>query len=101
MRVIITAEAWYRLEKELSFLIDAKKVPERIALSIGKKLVNRAKSLSEQPYKGQEEPYLTELNQNHKRLIEGEFKIIYFLRNEVIYVTDFFNSRRDPNEMTG
>lgn len=81
MRVIITNEAWLRLESELDFLIKIKKVPEDNALLIGKKLVRKSQTLSKQPYKGQKEPYLTELDQGHRRLIEGEFKIIYFIEH--------------------
>lgn len=101
MKVVITDEAWQRLEKELSFLIEVQQIPESKVLSIGKKLINTAKSLSKQPYKGQEEPFLAELNQDHKRLIEGNFKIIYYIDNGVVYVTSFFNTRRDPKKMKG
>lgn len=77
MRVIITDEAQKRLEKELDFLIQVRQVPESKALSLGKKLLRKAVSLSKQLNRGQEGPYLKSLNQGHKRLIEGDFKIIY------------------------
>lgn len=101
MRVIITDEAQQRLEKELNFLIQVRQVPESKALSLGKKLLRKAVSLSKQPNRGQEEPYLKTLNQGHKRLIEGDFKIIYLIEKDTVYVTNFFNTRRDPAAMKG
>jgi len=38
---------------------------------------------------------------NHRRAIEGHFKIIYRVEGETIYVTDFFDSRQDPAKMKG
>jgi len=101
VKVIITDEAWKRLEKELNFLIEVRQLPPFKALSLGRKLVKKAVSLSNQPFKGQEEPCLLNLKQGHKRLIEGNFKIIYLIANDIIYITDFFNTRRDPKTMNG
>ena len=101
MTIIITEEAQQRLEKELEFLIEERGIPVSVALSLGKKLLKKANSLSEQPYIGQEELQLESLNQGHRRLIEGEFKIIYLIISDKVYVTNFFNTRRDPETMKG
>ncbi|MEX2512825.1 MAG: type II toxin-antitoxin system RelE/ParE family toxin [Cyclobacteriaceae bacterium] len=101
MKVIITEEAWQRLEKELDFLIQVRQLPEAKALSLGIKLLRKAESLSDLPYRGQEEPYLKTLKQGHKRLVEGDFKIIYRIVNDMVFVTNFFNTRRDPEWMKG
>jgi plasmid stabilization system protein ParE len=99
MNVVITDEAHQRLEKELNFLVQVRQLPEFKALQLGKKLLKKAVSLSQHPYMGQEEPFLITLNQGHKRLMEGDFKIIYFIENNTVYVTNFFNTRRDPESM--
>ena len=39
------------------------------------------------------------LNQGHKRLIEGSFKIVYFLEKEEIYVTDFLIHVEIPTQL--
>jgi len=101
VKVIITVEAWKRLDKELDFLIEVKQMPSYKAHLLGKKLVKKAESLSQHPYKGQEESFLISLNQGHKRILEGDFKIIYLIVDEVVFVTDFFNTRRDPDTMNG
>jgi len=101
MEVIVTEEALQRLELELDFLIKVRQTPKIKALSLGKKLVKKAISLSEQPLMGQEEYYLRGLNQGHRRLIAEGFKIIYLIKNDKVYITNFFNTYRDPNSMEG
>lgn len=49
----------------------------------------------------QQEEYLEHLGKGHRRIIHGYFKIIYRLEGELIYVTDFFDTRRDPAKMKG
>lgn len=62
-------------------------------------LIARATSLSRNPYKGQLEPYLAKLQKGHRRIVDGNFKIIYRIENDVVYVTDFYDSRKDPSGM--
>jgi plasmid stabilization system protein ParE len=51
------------------------------------------------PYIGQQEEYLEHLGKDHRRLIEGNYKIIYRVQGEDIYITDIFDSRQDPSKM--
>ena len=37
----------------------------------------------------------------YRRLVVGNFKIIYRIEGEVIYVTDTFDARQDPKRMQG
>lgn len=62
-------------------------------------LFDRADSLVLNPYKGQLEDYLNHLKLDHRRIIEGHFKIVYRVEKKFIYVTDFFDSRQDPSKM--
>jgi len=101
MKVIITERSLYRLEDTLMFYIEDLGVPKEKVLEIKNKLLLKAKSLAISPYKGQYEPYLKKLKKGHRRLIEGNFKIIYRLDNEIVYVTDFFDSRKSPSSMAG
>lgn len=101
MNVIITDQALERLEVSLRFYLDELEIPIEKVLEIKDKLFGRARSLSAQPYRGQYEPYLLNLKMKHRRLIEGNFKIIYRIEDNVIYVVDFFDSRHDPKKMKG
>jgi hypothetical protein len=44
---------------------------------------------------------LEHLGAGHRRVIVGPFKIIYRLTANAVYVTDIFDSRRDPKRMKG
>ncbi|NJN28035.1 MAG: type II toxin-antitoxin system RelE/ParE family toxin [Cyclobacteriaceae bacterium] len=99
MEVVITDQSLTRLEKSLHFYITELEMPVEKAIEIKDTLLRRARSLSGQPYKGQFEPYLTKLNQGHRRLIEGNFKIVYRIENDMIYVVDFFDSHQEPNKL--
>jgi hypothetical protein len=62
-------------------------------------LVNKKFHIFNQAY--EKEEYLETMNQEHRRIIEKEYKIIYFIESEVIYVTDFFYTHRNPDNMKG
>jgi Txe/YoeB family toxin of Txe-Axe toxin-antitoxin module len=70
-------------------------------LEIKRKLVKKAKSLSKYPFKGQKEVLLDYLNLEHRRIIEGNFKIIYKVDSDIIHVLDFFDTHRNPDKMKG
>ena len=63
--------------------------------------MDRADSLEYTHQHYQEEEYLSYLNQGHRRLIEGHFKIIYRIEGDNVYITDFFDTRQDPAKMKG
>lgn len=101
MKVVLTDQSLERLEKSLLYYLEELEIPKVKVVEIKNKLLKRAKSLSRQPYKGQYELYLAKLNQAHRRLIEGNFKIVYRIDENVIYVVDFFDSRDSPEKMKG
>ena len=57
--------------------------------------------LLDHPKAGQVEEYLSAVGKDHRRWIVGDVKVIYRLGPEVLYVTDFFDSRQDPRKMKG
>lgn len=99
MEVVITDQSLTRLEESLHFYITELEMPVEKAIEIKDLLLFRARNLGEHPQKGQTEPYLSKLNQGHRRLIEGNFKIVYRIENDVIYVVDFFDSHQKPNKL--
>lgn len=64
-------------------------------------VMNRVGSLSKSVFHGQIEPAMEHRGQGHRRLIEGHFKIIYRVEDDVVYVTDIFDTRQDPEKMQG
>jgi len=89
MEVIYTAQSLYSLEESLDFAMNEQEIsPEKISL-LKTRLFDRADSLALNPYKGQHEAYLKHLNEDHRRIIEGHFKIIYKIENGAIILLIF------------
>jgi len=101
MKVVLTDQSLERLENSLQFYLEELQIPKTKVVEVKNRLLKSARSLSERPYKGQYEPYLAKLKQGHRRLIEGNFKIVYRVEGNIIYVVDFFDSRDDPKKMKG
>ena len=96
-RVQFTDQAIARLDEILSCL--RLSMPEDAALQVGKKLLDKAESLKQYPYKGQQEEHLQGIGLGHRRLVVDHYKIIYRVTATGIYITDFFDTRQDPRKM--
>lgn len=64
-------------------------------------LLGRAASLAKHPLKGPSESALAYMNKGHRFLLSGRYKIIYRVIGDVIYVTDFFDTKQHPSRMRG
>lgn len=99
MKVVITSRSLERLEESLRFYLEELDLPLEKVLALKDQLIRQASSLSKNPYKGQLEPYLSKLQNGHRRVIAGNFKIIYKIQDDIVYITDFFDSRKNPTGM--
>ena len=97
MKLIFTDEATNSLEDILDYIsyTDSKEK----SIEIRNKIAKKARTLLSHPFIGQKEPFLERTGLDHRRLIEGYYKIIYRVEEEIIYVTDIFDSRQDPEKM--
>lgn len=84
MRIVYTDQSFESLEESIQFLLEVQKVPLEKVLEIRNQLLDKADSLATNPYKGQNEEYLEHLEKGHKRLVEGNFKIIYRVEGEYV-----------------
>ena len=71
----------------------------KVARKITKNLLHCPNILKRHLLSGQEELNLKELMQGHRYLVEYNFKIIYLVRGESIFITDIFDSRQDPKKL--
>jgi plasmid stabilization system protein ParE len=99
MKLVYTQQAIESLQECLHFLT-AEVPPEKVS-EIRDKILAKADQLLLSPYLGQQEEYLEHMGQSHRRLIEGNYKIVYKVEREIIFITDIFDSRRDPDKMMG
>jgi toxin ParE1/3/4 len=72
---------------------------DKTADKIRKSIFNSTKPLIKNPLIGAIEENLTELKQGHRYLVEGNYKIIYRLIDNNIYITDIFDCRQNPIKM--
>ena len=98
---LYTEQSLDSLEEALRFLIKEQSIPVEKVLAIKTRLLDVADGLALFPETGQIEEYLEHLKKGHRRLIEGHFKIIYLLEGEIIYITDFFDTRQAQEDMKG
>ncbi len=64
-------------------------------------VLKKAMRLRANPYLGQIEFTLEELGQGHRYLVEGHYKIIYFIdtANQLVVITNIFDTRQDPSKL--
>jgi len=74
-------------------------VIEEKAFFVLQKIVARTNQLTVFPESGGIEPYLAHLKWSYRRLIEGNYKIIYRIYNKKIYINRIFDSRQNPKKL--
>jgi len=101
MKVIYTDQSHDSLADLSDFLLEKQGWTLEKLLELRAKILDKADNLITTYNHYQEEEYLEHLGKNHKRAIEGYYKIIYRVEGKLIYVTDFFDTRQDPEKMKG
>lgn len=99
MKLFYTQQALDSLQECLDFF--PSEVPAEKVNEIRDKILAKADVLLINPYVGQVEEYLEHLDKNHRRVIEGNYKILCRIENEIVYVTDIFDCRQYPSKMKG
>jgi len=99
MRLVVTEPAKWHLQDIHDYY--KYKVSVRIANKIKTGILEKLRYLQQHPLSGQEEENLRELGLEHRRMVQGNYKIVYRIEKNTIYVTDIFDSRQDPAKITG
>ena len=99
MKLIYTEQSLESLEETLIFI--APNISYEKLMEIRDGILNEADILEENPFIGQEEPYLEHLKLGHRRIIHDNYKIIYRVSDQYIYITDIFDTRQNPAKMKG
>ncbi len=73
---------------------------EKASITIARKIrtdiLNATKQLKKHPTSGQIEFNLEKLNEGHRFLVKGNYKVIYKEIPEGLLITDVFDTRQDP-----
>lgn len=99
MRLVMTESAWRSLDQAIYVL--SVRWDDRVVDRIVAEIWEHIDIVLQYPLGGQLEEDLAELGRQHRRMVCGHFKIIYFVEGEDLYVTDIFDSRQDPGKMKG
>lgn len=70
-----------------------------VAKAIKNNILTTTIQLSKYPTSGQKEELLKELDEAHRYLIRGNYKIIYKILNDTVYITDVFDTRQNPDKL--
>lgn len=70
-----------------------------IANNIKESILLSTHQLESQPLSGTPELLLQHLNQGHRYIIRGNYKIIYKIQNKKLFITDIFDTRQDPESI--
>ncbi|MCF8347452.1 MAG: type II toxin-antitoxin system RelE/ParE family toxin [Bacteroidales bacterium] len=68
----------------------------RIAKKLKSNIFSSTKQLKQYPDSGQIEPTLEVLNEEHRYVVAGHYKVVYKKVIEGILITDIFDTRQDP-----
>ncbi len=71
----------------------------KIAHKIISKLVDRAEGLRRNPKIGRKEDLLIHYPQGFKYIIEGNYKLIYFIEKKTIIISLVFDCRQNPEKL--
>ena len=71
----------------------------KTAVKIKKNIFASTRQLKNHPEMGQLEPFLMRLNENHRYIVEGNYKIIYKKINDSILILDIFDTRQNPDKL--
>jgi len=81
------------------FFYYSKNVSRKIAHKIRLQLLDATKQLIKHPESGQIESSLSQLNQDYRFIVCGNYKIIYRILENQIIIFDVFDTRQNPIKM--
>lgn len=70
-----------------------------IAQRLRDRIFSSTRQIKSQPNSGQIEPTLSRLNEEHRYLVRGNYKVIYKKVKEGFLITDIFDTRQDPKKI--
>jgi plasmid stabilization system protein ParE len=69
---------------------------QRIAGKILNRITQRVQILVNNPRGGEREWMLDDQPEEYRRLVEGNYKIVYVIQGEMVYIVAVVDCRRDP-----
>lgn len=77
----------------------ANKANKKVAHKIRRQILKSSTQLIKYPNSGSIETNLLVLNNNHRYLVSGNYKLIYKIVGNEIVINDVFDTRQNPSKM--
>ena len=95
MRIKITEKAEARLKEIYRYY--KREASIAAAKRIKSNLLGRIETLKSHKELGPFDEHLKPMNLEHRKLTEGNYKIVYRVEKAIICITDIFDTRQDPD----
>ena len=94
MKLIWTEFAIYNLKEIFDYHKEVTNT--KVATKIRKNIFSSTKQLLKNPQSGQTELFLEKLKEDHRYIVAGHYKVIYKVSEDIIVITDIFDTRQNP-----
>jgi plasmid stabilization system protein ParE len=98
LRVLWTDTARFQLEDIYDYY--KTKASLKVAKKIVTQILDRTIKLEKHPAAGQIEELLKERQNSYRYLVEGNYKIIYWIEDNYIKIASVFDCRQNPEKMS-
>ncbi len=88
-----------RMQLQNIFNYHRNNVSLKVAQNLRNQIYNRTNQLEMFPQSGPIEPLLYRRNIEYRYLVEGNYKIIYSIENQVVKIATVFDCRQNPTKM--
>jgi len=75
------------------------KTNKQIAEKISNAIIDQTILLEDNPYMGKKEEILKDKYKKLRYLIEGNYKIVYLIENEIVTIATVFDCRQNPKKL--
>lgn len=97
MKIIFSAKATDELAAIWQYFKDVGR--EKYGKTLTAKIVAKTSNLKSFPNLGKIDETLREYGLEHRFLIEGNYKVLYRVKNDEVRILRVFDTRQDPNKM--
>ncbi len=80
------------------YLYHKQEVSVSVAIRIKQGIFTKIELLKKFPDLGPVDLHLESFRLNHRKLTEGNYKIVYRVTQNTIYITDLFDTQQDPKK---